>query len=792
MEMTINMTPPTKTENIPYTSDGDIFKKMGMKELPFKAHLSMMPLIKMIEQRAKESSNGESFLARAILKKLEEVPEWRKPIKDPMMIKDHKDIAEMMMLFLIPPGSRHKRLSKIAAPFSMQPLYFTPALEGMMKNNEFNLVLPGGMDKMYCANVIKACTFILNRFYDQHIEDDQLISLTVKNGKSGLTNYYKTVVDLDFIEIEKLKPLKPLSQQQINELLSNIYDINLWLKYLPPENFAFHGFMMGTLTDITEEESLSKIKFHLLGQDAVMGQENVEKLEGLLRIYFRQPDLRMGITAIDYPVEQSVSHRYRIRFDFLAHKHDCLLNEANANSIYEKVCKYREILLIEDLEAVSNKTPIERDLIADGIKSIIVAPLKNKKGNIIGILEIGSPRPFQLHSFIELKFKEIVDLFAMAVERSRDEVDNRIEAIIREKYTAVHPSVEWKFIENAFNILENREKDINKEPPPIIFEDIFPLYGQADIVGSSDKRNDAIQSDLQLNLTLARQTIEKCLEVIRYPLLQQLLMYIECDLETLEGEFNSGDESRIIDLLQSEIHPIFRQISENHQELAGFIATYFGKLDPEFNIVYKRRRSYEDSVSTINRTISKYLEKEQAEMQKLLPHYFEKYKTDGVEYDLYLGQSLLRRGVFSGMHLQNFRLWQMIHMCEITRIVDNLQSRLEVPLQTAQLIFAYTNSLSIRFRMDEKQFDVDGAYNVRYEILKKRIDKATINGTSERLTQAGKVAIVYLQEKDRQEYLRYIEYLKHEGYIENEVEDLEINKLQSVQGLRALRVTVKK
>ena len=28
--------------------------------------------------------------------------------------------------------------------------------------------------------------------------------------------------------------------------------------------------------------------------------------------------------------------------------------------------------------------------------------------------------------------------------------------------------------------------------------------------------------------------------------------------------------------------------------------------------------------------------------------------------------------------------------------------------------------------MDEKIFDVDGAYNVRYEILKKRIDKIEI------------------------------------------------------------------
>jgi hypothetical protein len=162
-----------------------------------------------------------------------------------------------------------------------------------------------------------------------------------------------------------------------------------------------------------------------------------------------------------------------------------------------------------------------------------------------------------------------------------------------------------------------------------------------------------------------------------------------------------------------------------------------------------------------------------------------------VEYDIYAGQSLLKSGTFKPMHLRNLRLWQFIDMCEVTRLVEDLQADLPVPLTTAQLIFTYSNPLSIRFRMDEKQFDVDGAYNVRYEILKKRIDKALIEGTDERLTQGGKVAIVYLQEKDKQEYLEYADYLISEGYITEEIEDLKIGKLQGVQGLRALRFTVK-
>ena len=135
-------------------------------------------------------------------------------------------------------------------------------------------------------------------------------------------------------------------------------------------------------------------------------------------------------------------------------------------------------------------------------------------------------------------------------------------------------------------------------------------------------------------------------------------------------------------------------------------------------------------------------------------------------------------------------LWQLIQMCEITRLVKRVSKELPVPLTTAQLIFVFNNQLSIRFHMDEKQFEVDGAYNVRYEILKKRIDKAIIKGSGERLTQSGKVAIVWLNEIDKREYLEYLTHLQNKGFITDEIEELELEKLQGADGLKALRVTV--
>ena len=98
--------------------------------------------------------------------------------------------------------------------------------------------------------------------------------------------------------------------------------------------------------------------------------------------------------------------------------------------------------------------------------------------------------------------------------------------------------------------------------------------------------------------------------------------------------------------------------------------------------------------------------------------------------------------------------------------------------------------LAIRFRFDEKRFDIDGAYNMRYEIVKKRIDKARIRGTHERLTQPGTIVMVYSQVQEAIEYQEYIEYVQAAGYLTPGIEHLELEDLEGAQGLRALRVTV--
>jgi hypothetical protein len=158
---------------------------------------------------------------------------------------------------------------------------------------------------------------------------------------------------------------------------------------------------------------------------------------------------------------------------------------------------------------------------------------------------------------------------------------------------------------------------------------------------------------------------------------------------------------------------------------------------------------------------------------------------------MYIGQSLVKNKDYNKVYLNNLRLWQLTTMCEMEQEFYSIQENNTFQLDCASLLLVFGNSLSVRFRVDEKKLDVDGAYNARYEIIKKRIDKAHIKGTNERITQKGKLVIVHSQKKDELEYLRYIKYLQSKGYLEDFVETVTLEDLQGVVGLKAIRVNIK-
>ena len=458
-------------------------------------------------------------------------------------------------------------------------------------------------------------------------------------------------------------------------------------------------------------------------------------------------------------------------------------------SVHERAVTQGRPLVMDDLIDDPRRTAYEDSLLGQGVRNILVAPL-HYQDKAIGTLELTSTNPGDLGPVSLIKLREVLPLFSMAVRRSLDELEARVQAVIKEKCTSIHPSVEWRFRRAVLDSIEDHEGEEAPELEPIVFRDIYPLYAATDIRGSSVQRSLAVQADLGVHLRLALDVVEAARAVRPLPVLDEMSYRIERHARQIEQVMSSGDEVTVLAFVRQHVEPLLEQVVDFGPGVRDKLGAYRASLEADLGTVYQRRREYEESMTLVSDTISAYLDAEEELAQGMFPHYFERQRTDGVDHTIYIGRSLVEDGRFDEMYLRNLRLWQLMVTCGIARRTESILPRLTVPLVTTHLVLAHHSPLSIRFRFDERRFDVDGAYNVRYEVIKKRIDKALVLGTHERVTQPRKLAIVYSQPAEAIEYRGYLEYLGARGYVTGEVEDLALEELQGVKGLRALRVAI--
>lgn len=761
---------------------------------PFKTTLSFEPIIAYWKAREQDHNPGVAMLARSIGEQVASAEWCRGPITDLKVLECGCDLIDTLMLAMFPPASFRYDISGAIPPFQRFSFYHTPRFAEVLLTGNQTIKQPLNIDarSMEVQMARMAYQLILDKVYGVQMPQQGHIIFTVPDYSIGLYRHYGVEFISTFLEVQVVGGPRPeLTSEQVELLTRNPYRQDLWQELLPPDRFELEGFNILHLTDVTDQEILSELKYDLLERDVLQASDRLEQIQEKLRVLFKRPFLQLGIAAYDEKKQAFVDFGRKINHSFLTKQ----LHNQDAGSgfrqIYSELWQNRQPLVLEDVETAAIPEDLRQQIISIGIRSAILALLRYGD-DTVGLLELGSPNVGDLDEFDIEKVAQFVPLFAVAVKRNAEEIHTRVQAIIKEKFTAIHPTMEWRFTDAAQNLLQKLEDgNRNAEMEDIVFHDVYPLHGSCDIRGSSTARNEAIQGDLIEHLTMANKVLKKASEFQALPILDELKFYINKNLRRLRQGIISGDEVSILESLKSEVEPLFDYLQQNTAELRPYISQYWSNIDPELGILYKRRKDFEQSTTLLNDAVSDYLDEEEEKAQRMFPHYFQRFKTDGVEYNIYVGASLVENKPFDLVFLKNLRLWQLLVMVEVTRRTAALKPQLPVPLDTTQLILIHGQPLGIRFRQDERQFDVDGAYNIRYEIIKKRIDKATVEGTGERLTQPGHIALVYAQQREADEYMEYLDYLQDRGLLEPEIEELELEELQGVKGLLALRVKVK-
>lgn len=760
-------------------------------ELPLQLKVSFEKVFLMYKRYAREDFIEHPFhkSAAKMVAEIEKHPELVEGFTDLSLLDSLKDEIDLLLEPLFPEILQLNEIKSATIPFTFTSFKFTERFENIIKNagENFEIKVRNFEDDLL---YIYACTMILADVYGYVIDLKRPFYFDIPDVNTKFTRHYRAAFNGDFGKVYPTENAPKITEEDYKILLDNFDNVAVWKEKFPIDSYVFKGFGIMNLFDVTTDETITNIRTNLLRSDDNL----MSDLQTNIREFYSINDLRLGFSVFDISSENKNSLKTKKSESLIVTDNSQICCETFfCNHTLNTVFANQEPFAISDVEKYgkqTNNNQLYKRLKEQGIQSIILIPIKASNKKDLAILEIASPRVLELNSINQNKLKDIIPVFESAINRFSEEHINIIEATIQEHYTTIHPAVKWRFSEAAENYQQQLAEKIEKPKlDEIVFNDVYPLFGQSDIKGSSIDRNNAIKEDLSTQLTLAINILNEACTVERLPIYDELIFRIKEYSTSVSKGLKAGDEISIIDFLKRDIYPVFNHIKRVNTSLSEHVAVYMNRIDSKLHVIYDKRKDYEDSVTLLNNKLAKFLDQKQEEAQEMFPHYFERYKTDGVEYNMYIGNSLVRDNSFDKLFLYNLRLWQLQMMYDMENVAFKARSEMNHDLRVASLILVHSNPLAIKFRMDEKQFDVDGAYNIRYEIIKKRIDKANIKDTNERLTVPGKIAIVYSQDGDALEYIKYIKFLQAKNYF-GKIEKLEIEDLQGVSGLKALRVEV--
>ncbi len=760
-------------------------------KFPFKSRLSLKPLLDFWEGILAADKGGIGSLGPVIRQKLENHPELREPIEDISILENHQELIELLMSVVFPPAFWESDCAAAFVPFQFTGFYATPSFKTLfrMDGQGFTPQLNIDPQQWQWGRLLKAYLYIHQKHYGFDLNWDTPLIARAKCPKTGLDRFFNIVLDPKFLELKVLGKPRSLSAADLNRLLADVADLKRWMELIPPEHFEFEGFGVFRAAEVTAREMLSALQADLFEKETIFQQDGFTGLQEKLQVYLQERDLSLGLAAIRGEQILTLPHSHK------KPETSCVLENAThyqrsefKGSIFSQVMERGGPLVIEDLSNYPKRTILEERMLEHGYRSVYVAPLIYQD-RLLGTLGLKSTRAGALNALNTANLLPVLPLFAVALNRSLEQLNQKIQAVIKEEFTAIHPSVEWRFQQAALHYIQHKDEG-GAGLEPIVFHQVYPLFAVSDIRKSSDHRNAAIRTDLIEHFRLAQEILELAHEHRPLPILAACSYRLDKHINGMRTGLNAGDEVTKPLFIQQTVEPMFDQLAGFGAPVAEKIAAYRAALDPQMKTIYQSRRDFEESLKLINEIIAAYLDEEEAKAQEYFPHYFEKLKTDGVEHTIYIGASMVENGNFHPMYLKNLRLWQLMVVCEVVRRTVAIKDKLSVPLETSHLILVQDSPLSIFFSPDERHFEVEGAYDIRHQIIKKRIDKAVIKGKSERLTQPGKIAIVYSQRQEGLEYLEYIDYLQTAGLLQAGAEDVELEDLQGAQGLKALRVTV--
>src|SRR5499426_1891981 len=360
--------------------------------LPFRTELSLAPLIRFWTQLSAYSEFGRGPLPGIIREQIKQAPALSAVIDDVSVIAKHQQLVDLMMSAMFPPGFWEQEYGAALFPFQLRAFYATSLFRRTLMNDDGTLHGRVNVEeqRLAAAKLRLAYELIFERTYGIDLGVEIPLVFTSEDPATTLERHFRLDFDWRFVDVKLDGPAPKLTDAMRLQLQSGNVEVDQLREIVPPETATLRGFMILKAVDVTDQEVLSSLKRDLIDKDSIVSSSRFQGLQAKLRTFFRRPGLHLGLAAVE-------GDRVLVLNDASRHEQACIFADSAhhttaefAGSLYERAFVQGRPIVVEDLQAYPERTPVEDDLIRNGVRNVVCAPL-HYQDKVIGTLELVSP-----------------------------------------------------------------------------------------------------------------------------------------------------------------------------------------------------------------------------------------------------------------------------------------------------------------------------------------------------------------------------------------------------------------
>ena len=319
------------------------------ENMPIQRIISFNKLLEYYDDLAESKDEFLAAKAKRVLNAQAPYPELRDGFTDLSLLEKHKGVIKIILEDTFSDVLSQNEIKTASFPYDDTIFNSSKRFQRLLKAAGPNFI-PKIRNQEEEVNYIMAAVVVLNFYYGFKLDFARPYFYDIPDAE-GVMHYYRILYNADFLEVLPTDKAKELTQDDVDELLENHNNIDLWKEKIPPGSFIAKGFVISNMFDVTLEHSISEIKSGLIAADKGKSTNFMDDFGKTFQSFFRIKNISAGFVSYNANENQfETVYGHGVESVILGDKEVASCENALCRGSYKKLLEDNTYFTISDVD----------------------------------------------------------------------------------------------------------------------------------------------------------------------------------------------------------------------------------------------------------------------------------------------------------------------------------------------------------------------------------------------------------------------------------------------------------